>query len=360
MGQGPVRLVAGVAVWAAMSIVSREVWAEDPAVEGAAESPVIEAPPPGFFRDAEGRVFQVAFDLNQRFWLGLGYRHLFFEDGTDGGGLALDLGFRVDSLSSDTRKKTRWRVLEMEFLPSVEGRLRLEGSLMRFDTSTVGDRPFLKLTTFVGGPARHDLYLQGGWWMEVLGLEYRQLHGATPGGETRLRFGAIGVHWDLWQDADMTSYVRLKVGGAIDSRFADEEVAKVSLTPLAAVEGDITFDDAGFHHLTFASAAELELGPMTDGALDPKWRFDNRLAYEVIALAIDDQPISLRLGGRATHREGVIDGGGWELAAEASLRMSFWVPPRDLIARDEARRVRSARTGGPRRGDGVGTEEGPR
>jgi len=356
MGQGPVRLFAGIAVCAAWSVVTREAWAEEPALEGATERPVVEAPPPGFFRDVDGRVFQVGFDLNQRFWLGLGYRHLFFEDASDGGGLALDLGFRVDSLSGDTRKKTRWRVLEMDFVPTTKGRLRLEGSLMRFDTSTIGDRPFLKLTTFVGGPARHDLYLQGGWWMDLLGLEYRQRHGVTPSDETRLRFGAVGVHWDLWQDADLTSYVRLKVGGAVDSRFADEEVAKVSLTPVAALEGEVTFDDAGFHHLTFGSSAELELGPMTRGALDPKWRFDNRLAYEVIALAIDDQPISLRLGGRATHREGVVDGGGWELAAEASLRMSFWVPPRDLAARDEARRVRRAQPEGPKVDDGAATE----
>lgn len=344
MSQARLCLVAAVA---ALLCVSRSGRAEEPTPEPAAPDPGREVPPdpvtrPGYFRDRDGRELQVAFDLNQRFWLGLGYRHVFFDGGTDGGGLALDLGFRVDALSDDTRKKTRWRVLELDLAPNTKGRLRLDASLMRFDTSTLGDRPFLRLTTFVGGPARHDLYLQGGWWMDLLGLELRERRAATPRSELRLRYGALGVHWDLWQDADMTSYVRLKVGGAVDSRFADAEVAKVSLTPMAALEGEVTFDDAGFHHLSFASSAELELAPLTGDDLDPRWRFDQRLAYEVIALAIDDQPISLRLEGRATHHPGQVDGGGWELAAEASLRVSLWAPPRDLAARDEARRLRSA------------------
>ncbi|MBL8786616.1 MAG: hypothetical protein JNJ59_17055 [Deltaproteobacteria bacterium] len=343
MGQAPVRLLVTLAALACATSRGR---AEAPTDLGPS---AVEAPPPGFYRDAEGREFQVQFDLNQRFWLGLGYRHTFFEDQTDGGGLALDLGFRVDTLSVDTRKKTRWRILELDLAPSTNGRLRLDASLMRFDTSTLGDRPFLALTTFIGGPARHDLYLQGGWWMDLLGVELREHRHADPSRALRLRYAALGAHWDLWQDADMTSFVRVRVGGAIDSRMVDDEVAKLSLTPLAALEGEFCFDDAGFHRLSMSAAAELELAPLASADLDPRWRFDQRLAYEVIALAIDDQPISLRLEGRATRRDG-IDGGdasGWELAAEASLRVSLWAPPRDLAARDAARRLRSGHADAP-------------
>jgi hypothetical protein len=58
-------------------------------------------------------------------------------------------------------------------------------------------------------------------------------------------------------------------------------------------------------------------------------RLRARLRYETILLAINDQPLSLRLDAGSEKRSdipGLAD--RWALVANAGLRFSLWAPPR--------------------------------
>ena len=71
--------------------------------------------------------------------------------------------------------------------------------------------------------------------------------------------------------------------------------------------------------------------------LPGNWLVDGEAAYEAILMAINDQPVSLRLAGQAGVREDaqVMAGvaapatgaPGWEWKGTAGIRMSFFSPP---------------------------------
>lgn len=297
----------------------------------------------GFYRDVDGRVFQIGFDLNERFWLGA--RWLGTWSGREGGGhdldgVGFDLGLRADVLTDNGQTKTRYRFLETDLTLSP---FTVRASFLRFDTSNDGGEPFMRVTTFVGEPARHDVYLTAGWWGDLLAVEHRP---RASEDDTFLRIVAAGVTWDLWHDADMTSYLRLRGGAALDDLFHAGEDSRIAVTPLAYLEGDFTLDDRGFHHLTLSSGYEAVYSdPDGSGHLVGAKRFVNEVAYELVLVAINDQPLTLRAAVSGGYRDDVADPQktGWELAATAGLRFSLWAPPRDLDARDEALERRKER-----------------
>lgn len=295
------------------------------------DAPPIDTVPPGYYRDADGREMQIAFDLNRRIWLGGGYLHT-FADGLDDGGASFEMGMRVEYTTDQDRSRSRFRMFELAMEPAP---LRLRASLLRFDNSNVGVDPILRVTTFVGGPARHDIYLQGGWWLDLLALDMR------PRGSTRDTFVRIiggGVTWDWWQSRDMSSYLRSKLGLALDDAILDapeadaaEPVGRFSVVPLAAIEGDFTLDAAGFHHIALSSRFEAAFIDDGQGGYDYRRRFDNELAYELILIAIDDQPVSLRLGVEGGYRDDLDAGNGWQIGVRAGLRISLWAPPPESL-----------------------------
>lgn len=293
--------------------------------------------PPGWRRDERGRVFQVNFDLYRRVYLGTRwYPAVLSPAGTELGRVGLEFGSRIETLSDDLRSRYRIQVLPGEVLLNPLG---VSGMLLRFDSSRDADDPFLRFTTFWGTPARHDLYADVGGWFDALGVEYRPRNSDD---EIQLRFLAGGLTWDLWHSPDMYSYVRLRLGAAFDDLYLDRDGVdnRLALGPLAAVEGDFTFDADGFHHLTFGSSYEAPFVWREDGAAAATFtqRFANELAYEVIFLAINDQPLTFRASVGGGYRSDVAEGAaGWELTAGAGLRFSFWVPARDLEALREIR-----------------------
>ena len=288
----------------------------------------------GWYRDDEGRVFQVEFDLNQRFWLGGGWVGTWREDGSkELGGGVLEMGLRADILSSDLTNKTRVRMLETSLTLAPFG---LHASFLKLDTSNDGNEPIMSITTFVGEPARHDVYLTAGWWAELLTVDL-QPRGSDD--DNFLRIAGAGITWDLWHDADMTSYLRVRGGGSIDEILPTHGDGLVAFVPQAYVEGDFTLDDAGFHHLTLSSGYEaVYLDPPGDVGVQGKKRFLNELAYELVLIAINDQPLTLRAAVAGGYRDDLTDPAlnGWEISATAGLRFSLWAPARDLDARARA------------------------
>lgn len=294
--------------------------------------------PPGWVRDEQGRVFQTEFDMNRRLWLGASWRPAYGPgDRYELGRVGFDLGLRAEWLSSDTRTRHRLHLLEGELCLNP---LSAKGRLVRYDGSEESDTPLVRLTTF-WPPARHDLYASVGWFLDGLGFEVRP-RGARH--ETMLRVGAVGPTLDLWHGLDLSDYLRLRVGAAFDDLLwlEDGVTHRLALTPLAALETDVLVDDAGLHRITAGTSFELPLVWSGDESSPvPTVRFLSEAAYEIVLVAINDQPLSLRAAVGGGYRSDLQSPyAGWELEGNAGLRFSFWAPGPDA---DDARRIAQKR-----------------
>lgn len=295
--------------------------------------------PPGWQRDEQGRVFQTEFDMNRRLWLGASYRPSYGpHDHYQVGRVAFETGLRAEWLTTDTRTRHRLHVLDGELTVHPLG---ARATLVRYDTSRESGRPLLRLTTF-WPPERHDLYLNLGWFAEAGGIELRP---RASDDETFLRFAAAGLTWDLWHSSDLSDYVRLRLGSAFDDLYLDrDDVAhRLAITPLARVESDVLFDAAGLHRLTVGTGVETPVVWLEDEEALPtvRVRFAGQAAYELVVVAINDQPLSLRLAVEGGYRDDLLpELTGWELSGGAGVRVNFWAPAPDVAAQRRIAQVR--------------------
>ncbi|MBI3185563.1 MAG: hypothetical protein HYZ28_25775 [Myxococcales bacterium] len=299
----------------------REAWAAELRA-GYRFVPAIADSPPGWVRDERGRVMQVNFDLNRRIYLGGAYApSLSRQETTDR--VRADFGIEVEFPSSTEPSVGRLHMLEAELLLGANS--AIEGTLARYDWSVAREVPLLWITTFVGKPTRHDLTLDIAGWFEALRLESINRGGLRW--QSFLTLGAANLTVDLWHSKDLVSYVRLRGGPALE---LDTRAGITAIKPVAAVEGDLTLDRDGFHHLRFSALGEkLLFEPEVAGRVRNPQRLKLRAGYELILLAINDYPLTLVADARGAWRDdlpGVLP--GWELGAEAGLRFSFWAPAR--------------------------------
>jgi len=113
--------------------------------------------PGGFYRDRQGRVMQVSFDLGRRVWLGVGYaprRRLTGE--VEIALAAFDFGASYERLSGDGLTRYRLHLIDGDVRVYSFG---LDMTAVRFDLSHRYTGPLVRITTFFGEPERHDFYL---------------------------------------------------------------------------------------------------------------------------------------------------------------------------------------------------------
>ncbi|HZI10587.1 MAG TPA: hypothetical protein VE153_09315, partial [Myxococcus sp.] len=274
--------------------------------------------PPGWYRDERGRVMQFNFDLHRRVWLGGAWSPL-LRDGEVQGRVRADFGISTEVHDSD--RLHRFRFLESELHL---GEPSLEAAVMRYDSSVERDEPLFRITTFFGKPRRYDIDINLGMWMEVLAVEELERGGEEAG---FLTWAALHATLDLWHSRDMVSYVRVRAGPSLER---DYKHGFYTLVPGAALEADLTLDRDGFHHLRFGVEAEkVLLARSVEGRPPRPERLRARAGYELILLAINDQPVSLVVDGRGTWRDDIPGlPAGWEWSAAAGLRFSLWAPAR--------------------------------
>jgi hypothetical protein len=299
-----------------------------------AETPDVATPVPwGFYQDDQGRVMQVSFDLGRRVWLGAGYAPRRRATGeTEIAPAAFDFGASYEQLSDDGLTRYRWHVMEGEARVHTSG---LDVTALRFDLSHRYTAPLLRITTFFGEPARHDLYPNVGVYCEALHLE-RAPRGID--GEQELTLGTVQATLDLWQSADLRSYVRLRAGPGVELRYGRwaRQARYVGFLPQAALDGNLVLGKRAFQQLSFRVRGDyLRSASWDSRTLPGNWTADAQAAYEVVLLAINDQPVSLRLAGLARVRDDAtveipaadIMLPGWEWQGTAGFRMSFFSPP---------------------------------
>jgi hypothetical protein len=289
--------------------------------------------PWGFYRDQQGRVMQVSFDLGRRVWLGTGYAPRRRPTGAlEIAPAAFDFGASYEQLSADGLTRYRFRFMEGEARVNSFG---LDVTAVRFDLSHRYTNPLVRITTFFGEPERHDFWLNVGLYTEALHLEMAPRGIA---GERALTLGSVQATLDLWQSADMRSYVRLRSGPGAEMRFGPwgDEARYVGFVPQATLEGNLILGGRAFQQLSFRMRGGLLRSvSWTSRSLPGYWIADAEAAYEIILLAINDQPVSLRLASTARGRDDAAVAipaadvmlPGWELRGTAGFRVSFFSPP---------------------------------
>lgn len=283
--------------------------------------PAVAEAAPGWFRDERGRVMQFNFDLNRRVYLGGGWSPLRLRT-EDGFRNTYRAEFGVEIEFPDDERDTLFRIhlLETEFyLPDNSGSF----TTFRYDWSHLQSRPVARLSTFIGKPMRFDLNLNLGGYLEALTFETIRRGGQT---ESQLMLATAQPTFDLWHSKDLVSYVRIRTGPGL---ALDTVREAVRLAGQAALEADVTMDPDGFHHLRLLAEGEQLFFTRVPGRSAHPQRLRLRAEYEVVFLAINDQPLSLVLDGRGTWRND-IEGypAGWEWSAGAGLRFSLWAPAR--------------------------------
>lgn len=280
--------------------------------------------PYGWTRDDRGRVFQVNFDLRKRIYFGAAYTpKKILENPLESTRTSLDFGLLVLNVRSD-RTMHRIRL--------VEGGVHLEPFsaelvLAHYDMSHKFVDPLLRITTFFGDPQRHDLTLNLGMWTEVGGLE---LHRTSRGNAQLWKHAVAEITLDLWQSADLGSFLRLRTGMGLEGQRDEVTGYHSALVAQSAVELDVVLDEEGFHNLRFEVEHELpryfvEMGET--GKLAQ--RMKAKLSYEAIVLAINDQPLSLKLAMGGEKRDDIPGlPNQWAFVMDAGLRFSLWAPPR--------------------------------
>jgi hypothetical protein len=286
----------------------------------------------GWERDERGRVLQVNFDLKRRLYFGIGYTPQKILDNINNPfehkRSSVDFGLLVFEVlvDEDTKNPTRHRFRFLEGNVKVEP-FSSELTIAHYDLSHRFLDPLLRITTFTGTPRRHDLTLDLGLWTEAGGLEIHP----TPSGHSSLWKHATGqITLDLWQSRRMDSFARIRSGFGLEGQYTDGTGYRSALTESSAFELDWVVDPAGFHNLRLELVHELPryFVPLIDGQKLAQ-RMRARVQYEAIVLAINDQPLTFKLGAGAQKRDdifGVPD--RWAFVMDAGLRFSLWAPPR--------------------------------
>ncbi|RKH09253.1 hypothetical protein D7V97_17195 [Corallococcus sp. CA053C] len=284
--------------------------------------PAIAEAPPGWYRDERGRVLQYNFDLHRRIRVGGAWAPRWLHE-TQGRDDRIRVDFGVDlEWPGDTGRLHRMTLLDSElYLGDASS---FDATVLRYDFRSERDEPLFRVTTFYGKPRRLDVFANLGFWMEVLHAEQVRREDVKA---DFLVLGSTHATLDLWHSRDLVSYVRVRAGPTVER---DRTNGFFTLVPGAALEGDLTLDRNGFHHVLFgAEAQKILLAEHVEGRPLRPERLRLRAGYEVIALAINDQPVSLTLDGRGTWRDDLANApAGWEWSAQAGLRFSLWAPAR--------------------------------
>jgi hypothetical protein len=274
----------------------------------------------GWYRDEQGRVVQVNFDLGRRVWLGGAWAPLERHDtGATLGRARVELGVAISWLGDEDHQEHRLHLLEGTVWLGDPKDARFDMMGLRYDSSLRRTRPPLWVTTFVGRPRRFDLDLNLTWALEVAHFE-------ALGGRSFLNVAQVDAALELWHSADLDSYLRLRAGPGLE---IDLTAVRPYFVPTVALEADVVLDRDGFHHLTAQALGEkLVFAPQLDGRAVSPSRLKLRAGYEVVLVALNDYPLTLVTEARAAWRDDVLSLSGWEFQATAGLRFSLWAPAR--------------------------------
>lgn len=294
--------------------------------------------PPGYARAENGRAYQVQFDLLDRLYFGLAWaptfqRHPSSIETAPGLPFAraqVEIGIEASLLSPGGRSRHDLRFLVGSATLSD---FELRGTLFSYDYQHLHVRPSFWLTSFLGEPKVYPISMPFGWGVRVLTLLDRPASNREVVDSEVLE---MHLAWNPWQSDEMYSHLRFEVGAGL-GEFWDKR-GKVTRDfgggawyagPTAAIRARTSLGKGGLHYafvdMEYSRPRHLQ-GPRAGTWFN---RLSTTIAYEGILLAIDDQPISLRIAASGSSRDDLLTGSNnVELKVLTGLRFSLWAPPR--------------------------------
>lgn len=276
-----------------------------------------------YLADEKGQIYQVTFNLQNRFYLGPMWQPWIDPNGkTYTNSMGLVLGYHGFSYSFDNTSKFRFKAIEgqIDFNP-----MGFDLTLFEFDMTHLQDTPLFWLTSFIGTPTRHDFFIDVGFALKVGRLQYHPL-----GSENYTNIECLNLYLAtyFWQSQDMNNYLRLRFGPGFGFLYQEhaQSQKKYSINPKVALEGKFILSQSGRHNLDLG--AELTAPYYFDATKGHKYYGEAYLSYEWIFLAISDQPISLFFKALGLYRDDIADAKHkHELKFLAGLNFSFGAPP---------------------------------
>jgi hypothetical protein len=294
--------------------------------------------PPGFSRSDRGRAYQTKFDLLDRVYVGVGWAPVYTHggDGKQASGFPFgraqaELGMDASVLSPRGRSRHDFEVLQGT---ATFTDLHFNGQVFAYDYQQVHRRPVFWLTTFFGPPHLYPAAIPLGVGFRVFNIDDR-----PPSARNTLDMEFLEAHvsWNPIQSADMYNRLRLEAGADFGKAWPDRTQLSSGLGGgrfyagfTSALRSRLSLGEGGLHYL-FADLAYLRPTLIADGDLPVRSlnRFKGQLAYEGVLVAINDQPVSLRLQATGAVRDDLAGGSrNVEVGGNAGLRFSFWAPPR--------------------------------
>ena len=263
----------------------------------------------GYAKDENGRQYQTRFDLRKRwFWGGAA--------SFDGDLTAnLQTGAVYEEFDEWENHRDRQAFLEATLQMST---LELDATLYRWDRSRRSEEPPVWITTFIGEPRRFDVPLHLGPSIVLGRVARREFDTST---QTRIDVGEAGFHWTLAQSNTLEDFVRIRLAaaGGVNIRTAPDEVYGY-FAPSASLEGRWSPSDRGLWEISFDATARRGFEPS-----GINWTsLSSTLEVERVLFAINDQPLTVFIQGRAEAFNNVDDRRFWGLAG---ARINFFVPP---------------------------------
>jgi hypothetical protein len=302
---------------------------------GATLVPAVAEAPAGYARNESGRAYQVKFDLLNRIYLGVSWLPTL--EGPDAslpsfslGRAQAETGLHISVLRPNKRSRHDIRILEGS---AAFGDLELKGLLFSYDYQHIHRRPAFWLTTFVGPPRVYPINPGIGWGFRLLNINDR-----PPAFRNTFDMEVAEAHlsWNPWQSNDMFSHLRLEAGGDFGKFWEDRGLISQGLGTgswytgfSGAVKSRFSLGEGGLHYM-FLDVSYLH-PTFVDGPFAGKsiHRVRAAWAYEAIFVAINDQPLSLRLAAIGSSREDMRTGAqSIEGTFTIGLRFSFWAPAR--------------------------------
>jgi hypothetical protein len=297
--------------------------------------PAVAEAPPGYERSERGRAFQVKFDLLNRFYLGVGWaptlqsKHGFeVPSGFPFARGHAELGIVLSVLSPRSRARHDMRILDGS---AMFADFEVSGTLFSYDYQHEHRRPAFWISTFFGEPEVHPILPRMGWGFRLLSVLDRQ---PSYRNAFDMEFGEVHIAYNPWQSNDLYSNVRVELGVDAGGHWSDRsavtgKTGNYFLGPTFAAKSRVSLGKGGLHYLFTdlqVRRSTVVSGEYVGSTIN---RLSGSLAYEGVLIAINDQPISLRLAteGR-TQNDFARDVRAVELRFLAGLRMSFGAPPR--------------------------------
>jgi hypothetical protein len=263
----------------------------------------------GYAKDENGRQYQTKFDLRKRwFWGGAAS----FDDDLSA---TLQTGAVYEDFDEWENHRDRQAFLEATLQLST---LELDATLYQWDRSRRSEEPPVWITTFIGEPRRFDVPLHLGPSF-VLGRVTRREFATSA--QTRIDVTEPGFHWTLAQSHTLEDFLRIRLAaaGGVNVRTGPDEVYGY-LAPSASLEGRWSPSERGLWEISFAATARRGFEPS-----GTNWTsLSATLEVERVLFAVNDQPLTVFLQGRAEAFNNVDDRRFWGLAG---ARINFFVPP---------------------------------